>query len=255
MSFEIRIIGKKGSKALKAIVEGTSIRRYIGKKCKADALVNYGLAGRRLNEFYSKFPSARAIPTINRSVGYSKIRALNIVKKNEILIPESKMELGGSDRIGNWIEKKFNSQGGVGIRKARGKKRMALKYYQRFIKNRNYELRVHSFKWISTDLWSVQKRHGRSDEIAWNFNNGGYFSTMYDRSCSVFRKAISMSSTVLDTLRMSFGAVDFIVDTSDRVYFIEVNSCPGFQELSKGIYINAFDKLVSLNKVVMKYAE
>jgi len=253
MSFELRIIGKKGSKALKAIVEGTSIRRYVGKKYKVDALVNYGLAGKKLREYYSRFPSARYIPTINNSIGYSKIRAVKIARKNGILVPDSKVELDRSDKISDWIEKKFNSQGGIGICKATRRGILPNKYYQRFVKNRKYELRVHSFKWINRNNWSIQKRHGNNNEIAWNFNNGGYFSTVHDKSYPVFKDALDMSSVVLGALGMVFGAIDFIVDINNKVYFIEINSCPGFQELSKGIYIEAFNKLVSLGKKVMKY--
>jgi D-alanine-D-alanine ligase-like ATP-grasp enzyme len=45
---------------------------------------------------------------------------------------------------------------------------------------------------------------------------------------------------------MSFGAVDFIIDKKDNIYFIEINSCPGFTTLSNGIYINAVNKLMKL---------
>jgi D-alanine-D-alanine ligase-like ATP-grasp enzyme len=49
-------------------------------------------------------------------------------------------------------------------------------------------------------------------------------------------------------LGMSFGAVDFLVDTNYNIYFIEINSAPGFSELSKPIYVDAFQRLKQLSK-------
>lgn len=230
------------------------MKRYVGKKYRTDVLVNYGLCGQKLKEFYHRFPSARRIPTINKRVGASKLNTLNRVERHNILVPDSRIELRKSDKLVDWIEKRFNSQGGYGICKARRRVKLARKYYQRFIKDRKYELRVHSFRWIDPKGWKVQKRFGKEGEIAWNFNNGGHFSTVYDVAAPIFRKAIEISNEVLDILGMGFGAVDFIVDRDNNIYFIEINSCPGFQELSKGTYIDAFEKLKSLNlKEALKY--
>jgi glutathione synthase/RimK-type ligase-like ATP-grasp enzyme len=235
-------------------VEETSLKRYVGKKYRTDVLVNYGLCGNRLHAFYQKFPSARNIPTINKYIGTSKLKAVNRAAQHGILVPDSRLELRKSDNLPDWIEKRFSSQGGNGICKARGRKPLARKYYQKFVKNRKYELRVHAFKWIRASQWSVQKRFGNQDEIAWNFNNGGHFATIYDTSMPVFKEAIEISEKVLEILDMSFGAVDLIVDAGDNIYFIEVNSCPGFQELSKGIYTEAFEKLKALpRKEILKF--
>lgn len=256
MTCEIRIIGIKGSKSCKAIVEDTSIKRYFGNKYHTDMLINYGLCGQRLRDYYKKYPSAKKIPTINKHVGHSKFSAVNRVKDIGLLVPDSKLSLRKSDKLVDWIEKRFNSQGGYGICKARGRKRLARKYYQKFVKDRKYEMRVHAFKWINTKDWSVQKRHGKENEIAWNFNNGGYFSTVHNTNLSIFQEAIKISDNVLDILGIAFGAVDLIVDIDNNIYFIEVNSCPGFQELSKGIYVEAFEKLKELScKHLMKYAD
>lgn len=254
MSCRIRMMGRKGSKACKAIIEETGIKRYVGRKHPTDVLVNYGLAGRRLREFYRRFPSARSIPTINRDIGFSKLTVINRVKNNGILVPESKLTLKRDDRLSDWIEKRFSSQGGRGICKARGRRRMDTKYYQKFIGNRKYELRVHSFQWFNKSDWNVQKRLGNHNEIAWNFENGGHFCSVFDTQYGVFDEAIEATSRVLDVLGMSFGAADFIVDNGNRLYFIEINSCPGFQELSKGIYVSAFRKLSNLSKKrIMNY--
>lgn len=254
MNCEIRIMGIKGSHSCREIIEGTSIKRYFGNK-NADALINYGLCGQKLRNYYKKYPSAREIPMINKFVGNSKYRVVCAAKDSGILVPHSRLELPASTDKSLWIEKRFNSQSGYGICKARGKRRIAGKYYQKFVKDRRSELRVHSFKWIDPDKWKVQRRHGKSGEIAWNFRNGGYFSSIYDpmrhKDC---REAIDITKNVLSMLRMSFGAADFIIDENGKVYFIEINSCPGFQELSKNIYTNAFEILKGLStKQVLKY--
>jgi len=248
MTCEIRMMGRKGSKSCKAIIEGTSLKRYVGKKYRTDVLVNYGLCGQKLADFYRKFPSAKGLPTINRYVGHSKLNAVNRVKEHGILVPDSRLSLRKTDKLADWIEKRFSSQGGKGICQAKGRKKLARKYYQKMIKNRRYELRVHVFQWVDKADWSVQKRLGKEGEIAWNFNNGGYFSTVHNTSLPVFKKAIDIAEEVLDILGLSFGAVDLIVDRDYEIYFIEVNSCPGFQELSKHIYTDAFEELKRLPK-------
>lgn len=247
MDCKIRIMGRKGSQSCSEIVKGTGIKRYEGKKYETDAIINYGLCGKKLRDFYVKYPSAKNIPTLNKHVGYSKYRALQLVGKKDILIPESRLELLKTHKIDDWIEKRFHSQGGFGICKARKKSKLGSKYYQKYIKNRKYELRVHGFMWIDPSKWKVQKRFGKEDEIAWNHRNGGYFISVNNPTgYTVFTSAIEITKTVLTTLSMVFGAADFIVSGDGKLYFIEINSCPGFQELSKNIYLDAFNSLKKL---------
>jgi len=253
---KIRMMGKKGSKSCKTIVKEAEILRYVGSKHKTDVLVNYGLAGERLRQYYRKFPGARKIPTINNNIGHSKLRVVNMAKEVDVLVPDSKLALSKSDKIKEWIEKKFSSQGGIGIRAARGKTAMKGKYYQKFISDRLYELRVHAFKWLSIEEYRIQKRLGDKDEIAWNFSKGGRFITVNNHNgYGVFKSAKEISNKMLDILGMGFGAVDFIVDKDHKLYFIEINSAPGFSGLSDSIYIDAFKKLKDLSKSkILKYA-
>jgi hypothetical protein len=243
----IRIAGRKGSKAVKMIVDETSIGRYLGNKHKTDAIINYGLAGDHLRAFYRRFPESKKLPMINANVGYSKLTAVRRAGSNKILVPESKPTLARNDNVKDFIEKRTNSIGGIGIRQAKGKGSISGKYYQQFISNRKFELRVHAFAW--TDNWPVQKRVGPADAIAWNFKQGGHFITVRNPgSYKTFIEAREISAKILDILNMSFGAVDFIVDTDHHVYFIEINSGPGFTNLSGQIYFDAFTKLKKLNQ-------
>jgi len=251
----IRIIGKKGSKTCGLIVKEAGIPRYTGKSNQADFLINFGLAGNKRDAFLKRFPSAKNIPTINKHVGYSKLNVINRAKQEGIEVPDSKLTLAGSDKKSDWIEKKFNSIGGKGIRKAKGKNKMLGKYYQRFVDDRLYELRIHAFLWM--DEYRVQKRMGRADEIAWNFHNGGHFITIHNpKRYTVFQEAMEASNKVLKMLGMAFGAVDFIVTKDYKLSFLEVNSAPGVSGLSDQIYIDAFKKLKSLpRKELRKYAK
>jgi glutathione synthase/RimK-type ligase-like ATP-grasp enzyme len=252
---KLRIIGRKGSKACKAIVERAGIPRYLGTKYQTDAIINYGLAGERLRQFYKRVPSAQNIHTINKHAGHSKLRVVNQAKSIGILVPDSKLSLSKSDNPKDWIEKKFSSQGGKGICLAKGRAALKGKYYQKFIQDRLYELRVHAFKWLDLEDFKVQKRLGSKDDIAWNFSQGGHFVTVHNHNgYDLFKSAKDVSARILDALNMSFGAVDFIITKDRQLYFIEVNSAPGFSGLSDAIYIDAFKILKDLPKnKVMKY--
>lgn len=255
---KIHLVGKEGSKACKEIRSGAGILGYFKKpSVLPDAIVNYGLAGDRLDLFYKRFPSAKRIPMLNRSIGYSKLNVCNRASKKDIPVPESRLTLDKGDKVDDWIEKRTNSIGGIGIRKARSKGSISGKYYQKFIDKRRYELRVHAFAWIPKSDWRIQKRLGDANEIAWNYKNGGHFVTVKSPNASkTFVQAWDISEKVLDMLGMSFGAVDFLVDSNYNIYFIEINSAPGFSELSKPIYVDAFAKLKLISKKdLLKFAK
>jgi glutathione synthase/RimK-type ligase-like ATP-grasp enzyme len=246
----IRIIGRKGNKTCRLIVKDAGIPRFTGGRNRADILVNFGLAGAKRDAFLKRFPSAGRIPTINKNCGYSKLNVVNRAKQEGIEVPDSKLTLSKSDKKGDWIEKKFSSVGGIGIRSAKNKAQMNGKYYQRFVTDRKYELRVHAFLWM--DQYSVQKRVGDPKEITWNFKNGGTFITVKNPNHGVFEKAIDTSTKILKDLGMAFGAVDFIVTKDHRLLFLEVNSAPGVSGLSDAIYIDAFKKLRDLSLTQLK---
>lgn len=239
---DVRIIGKKGSKSKLAIARNTNLRLYKGGK--ADLIVNYGLPGSKLRSILGRYPVARNIPVANRYVGLSKYKAVQEANRNKILVPESKISLANSDRMDEWIEKRFHSSQGNGICKARGRGRVQGKYYQKMINDRRFELRVHAFLWIPKEEWKLHKRYGPDDQIAWNFHQGGYFqSVKYPNKYDVFLKSKDIAEKILGMYNMVFGAVDLIVDNSMKIYFIEVNASPGFTELSQNTYFDAMNRL------------
>lgn len=240
------IIGKKGSRSRLAIAKNTSVKLYKGQK--ADAIVNYGLPGMKLRQSLRKYPSANNVPIINKYVGVSKLIAVQEAHKAGIIVPESKIALSRTNNADEWIEKRIHSSQGNGICAARGRNRITGKYYQKMIFDRRFELRVHAFLWVPQDNWTLSKREGPSDQIAWNYHQGGYFSTVRrPNSYRVFMEAKRISEEILKIRDMSFGAVDLIVDNTMKIYFIEVNASPGFTELNQSVYFDAMTQLASLS--------
>lgn len=248
---DIRIIGKPKSKAVKRIIKNSNVDEYT-KKC--DVVINYGLVGTRFNNFAKKYPSILKKLIINKNVGHSKYDMIQAVKKKKIVVPESYLVLPKDCTIKDFISKKFFSQGGEGIAWAKIRKKRENRYYQKFIKNRVYELRIHGFLWMEKLQWLVQKKFGDKDKIAWNYNKGGIFQIV--KNSNAFNEAKDITEKVLKLSRMSFGAVDFIVDNTNNLFFLEINSSPGFKELSEGWYIKSFNKLTELSKKhILKYCK
>jgi glutathione synthase/RimK-type ligase-like ATP-grasp enzyme len=245
----ICIIGKKGSKARNAISKNTGIKLLGKNSSSVDAIINYGLVGQKLDHFLRKHPKARNIPILNKYVGRPKHLAVHDAEKAGILVPETRLSLPKSARLSDWIEKKVHSSQGKGICKARGRGSLMGKYYQRMINDRRFELRVHAFQWVPTDEWRLNKRFGPADQITWNFHQGGhYVSVRRPNDYKVFKEAKDIALKVLEIRNMAFGAVDLIVDNDMKVYFIEVNSSPGFEELNQKYYFDAFSALKSMTK-------
>jgi hypothetical protein len=251
----IRMIGKKGSQACKDIMEGTDIKRYTDRAISpVDVIINYGLHGDRLHNFFCEKPLAKKLPIINRYIPGSKLNAVEKAKSNGILVPDSKLSLSRGDNIADWIEKRHNSSRGFGIQQAHRREQIAGKYYQKFVRDRVYELRIAAFLWTPKTSWGVFKRHGEPDKIAWNFHQGGFFSRVYQPDS--FHKALDLSEKILKLFKMGFGAVDFIVNRNREIFFIEVNSAPGFTDFSKEVYLRAFRALKELpGKTASKYGE
>ena len=245
------IVGKKGSAAKLTIARETPITLY--KKTKSpDAIVNYGLVGAALTRALPK-NVLTGTPIINKYIGRSKYLSVKDAEQAGILVPESRLSLPASAKLSDWIEKKLHSYQGKGIQQARGRGKIASKYYQKMVKNRRFELRVHAFSWLPVDEWILHKRMGPSDQIAWNFHQGGHFQSVhYPDKYKVFKEAKDVAEKILKIRSMAFGAVDLIVDNDMQVFFIEINSSPGFTEFSAPIYIKAMTALTNLSKVQLR---
>lgn len=242
----VTIIGKKGSKAVTQVVRLTNVTRY-NSKCAL--VVNYGLTGSRYAAFLKKHPSLARKPVLNKHIGKNKFDVLKDVEAAKIVeVPESYERLPKSSRMKDFLVKKYHSQGGVGVAMAKTRIPPAGKYYQKFVSNRRYELRVHGFMWAPTEDWLVQKRLGPQEAIAWNYHQGGRFQTIkHAQSFRLFVEAVRITESILKLRKMAFGAVDFIVTTESDLVFLEINSAPGFTEISQHAYIKNFNRLCDLS--------
>lgn len=244
----ISIMGKKYSKAVKQIIINTPIEK-LNSKCTN--IVNYGLSGDRLYQVLTKFSFIDSKHVINKVIGHSKYHVLQMAINNDILVPKMFLKLPITESMNKYLSKKYYSAGGKGIELATERNNLYERYYQEYIKNRAYELRVHAFKWLPKKTWIVQKRVGNQNTIAWNFSNGGVFQNIYTQDFSIYNNARDITELLLNKLNMSFGASDFIVTTDNKLYFLEINSAPGFTDFSKNIYIKAFTELTKLSDIAL----
>lgn len=241
----IVLAGKKGSNAVTRIIKTTKLYR-IRKNC--DAVVNYGLVGRKLDIFLSRNKIPKHTPVINRYIGCTKYRAVKEAQREGILVPNSLISLKKSHKKQNFLIKKMHSKGGIGIIRANSKYALKNKYYQEFIQERRYELRIHAFSWIKKSNWLVQKKFGKTEEITWNYNNGGKFQTVHcPEKYTIFEKAMDIAEKILVIRNMQFGAVDFIITHNNNIIFLEINSAPGFTKLSESTYTSVFGLLTKLS--------
>jgi len=245
MKHDIRLIGAKNSHACKEILTDTNIRKLSTNTIiLPDLLVNYGLPYQSIMAILSNSEKLRGIPIINKNARLSKFQVLMTASDIGILIPDSKLSLSLDDNKKEWIEKRIHSIGGLGIRFAGQRGKIPNKYYQRFVRNRVYEARVHAFSWINSKKWVVQKRIGDQREIAWNFKNNGLFvSINKPYEYELYRTTINITKKLMNALKVQFCASDFIICKNKDIYFLEINSAPGFQDLSRQTYISAFNKL------------
>ena len=241
----ISIVSRPGSKAVTKIVKSTKLTRY---SSKCDIIVNYGLAGEKFQAFKTKHPGYYKKPMLNASIGYSKYKVVKIASEIGIKTPKTSLTLPTGAKKESFLTKRLHSQGGVGIAIAKSTGTISGKYYQEFIKNRKYELRVHGFLWEEMENWKIQKRFGKEGEIAWNFHNGGRFQSIQNTSAKIFSEAKEITEKILKRLNMAFGAADFVVTDKNELLFLEINSAPGFTDFSEKIYIDAFANLTKMSK-------
>ena len=251
MMVAVCITGKNKSRSTLQIIKNTPAKSY--GPGPVDLIVNYGLPMKRLETFLRKNPRANRVPILNRYIGRPKHLAISDAVNEGVLCPETCLTLPKRAKLSSWIEKRMHSSCGRGIREARQKTPMQGKYYQQMISNRRFEIRVHCFSWLPKDQWQIQKRVGPKDQIAWNFHQGGHFQRVHTPlNFKVFKDSLDIAEKILKIRHMNFGAVDLIVTDDYKIHFIEINSCPGFTELSAPIYFDAITGLTKMTKAEVK---
>lgn len=212
-------------------------------------IICYGFAGDLAGEWFANihkvFPARADMRVVNRYIVANKYTALRHVSLPK---PTSKLKLGPEDNPADWIMKRQYSMCGRGIVRAESRERVPGMYFQKFIDNRPYEIRVHAFTWIPKEEWWVDKRVGEADQLAWNHARGGKFIEVRDPArFPIFQRARQMAEKALDDLEMDFGAVDFVLDKDKNIYFLEVNAAPGWTNRTEGYYFDTFRRLINEN--------
>jgi len=237
----------RGSQTAKMIMRETGIPSW-GRGVRAEKIINYGVTGERFEDWKRRNPMGQRLPMFNKPLGLNKFEVVKKVEEEGICVPRSRREIKLRHAPEGWLVKPFWSQGGRGIEIAEGRDAPYGKYFQEFIHDRIYELRIHAFNWIALEEWVVQKKVPGEDcdAITWNHHTGGTFITVNDRGGKVFQDALEMSDKVLEVLELDFGGVDFVVNGNREVYFIEINTAVGCHGLSDPVYVDAFERLKGL---------
>lgn len=212
-------------------------------------LFNYGIAGQRWFAMLDRNPVMRTMTIMNPWQQINKLQWIDIARNAGINVPESLHS--GRSFDDTWLAKPYYSKGGRGILIASEEHNTNTHYYQKIVPNRKYELRVVFFTWDDPKNWLVWKRIMKTDkdQITWNYHQGGTFVWVnHPNDHNLFVRAKNDVSKLINVCHLSFGAVDFIVDTDNQTWFIEVNTCPGFtSEENRGRYVESFRKLLNIS--------
>lgn len=254
------ILGVPGSRSVRMLLANLdqlqNCRSGGVRASNVDVVINYGLKGQRLEDWYRgnrRRAAFRGVPQINGAPAMNKFNAIVLASGNNVPVPTSFSRrdlVQGLDS--GYIFKPSFSQRGRGIVHMGQEPAGANGYYQQYIQNRRYEVRVVGATWYN-EPWAVYKKSPGANmpegQIAWNHDQGGVFRRVNDISARVFSECISYTRTMLTAMGLQFGAADFIVDEDRQIYFIELNMRPGFTaDYGIGYYVGMFQRLLEQNQ-------
>jgi len=253
------ILGVAGSNSVRLLLsnlqELQNCRSGSVQAADVDVVINYGMKGQRLTDWYRgnrRRAAFEGIPQINGAPAINKYDAVLLAARNNVPVPHTERHMDRFQPAGSYIFKPFFSQRGRGIVPAGTEPAGSNGYYQRMITNRAYEVRVVGATWYN-EPWAVYKKSPGADmpadQIAWNHDQGGVFRRVNDISLRVFNECIQYTRTMLVSMGLQFGAADFIVDEDRNIYFIELNTRPGFTaDYGIGYYVSMFERLLEQNQ-------
>jgi hypothetical protein len=217
----------------------------------ADILYNWGLAGARFDEYFTRrHRRYRHYPIMNKPINKTKWTQLNVVAKKGIPVLHSTRTLTDA-KDDSYLFKPDFSLGGRHIQQITDYDSFVPPvsgYYQMFVPgaDRKYELRVHACSWRKEDEYLVQKRvSDNPNSVTWNHHTGGRFITVNNpRKYRIFKEAQGYSSCVLSSLGVDSGGVDFLVKKDGTVWFLEVNTSIGLRlPTTLGYWVDSFNLL------------
>lgn len=167
-----------------------------------------------------------------------KLRTLECLREAGILVPDFQTSLPSSED-GLWFGRKRRGFGGRDIRFFESPAfAEGAEWFSRYIPNdREYRLHVVGEEVVRTQRKYPERpeldRHGGKIK---NHANGYVFKAP-QKTLRPARLETAIAS--VKALGLDFGAVDVIIDRSDTLYVLEVNTAPGCSPLTAQAYTNA----------------
>lgn len=199
-----------------------------------ETLIRWGNAGEwtwdRVNHVVNK---ASAI-----SLAGDKLRTLERLQAEGIPVPEFQTSLPSSED-GLWFGRKKRGFGGRDIRFFESPAfAPSAEWFSRYIPNdREYRFHVVGGEVVRTQRKYLERpeqdRHGGKIK---NHANGYVFKAPQSKLRS---SRLETAIAAVQALDLDFGAVDAIIDPSEAMYVLEVNTAPACSPLTAQAYINS----------------
>ncbi len=226
--------------------EGSTYRYRYG-----DTIINWG-TGHAFTETYlpdgfeminNPFAVANAI---------NKLRCFNILKDNDVSIPEYTTDRRLVDRDHNWLARHtITGSGGAGISIINpGDTIPDAPLYVKYIPKK-YEVRIHVSQGRAFDVQQKRKRTGVEDPTNGKVRNdaNGYVFARNNLSIpdGVLSLCKAQAERAVVGLGLDFGAVDVIYNEHrNTAYVLEVNTSPGLEGSTVTNYANMLRSMIDV---------
>ncbi len=251
---KVKVFGRHGSDYMKAI------KKWLGnhKIAECNLAFNYGLQGKKLQDYHAKYPQLQRLPILNHQQVGNKYDHVALAASAGVKTPSTNRNADGLGQEVTWIQKPYYSLGGRDISVYQhGAPLPKTHYLQEKIENRRYEMRVHAWAWVDPKDWIFQKRVHEDGEnvLCWNHHNGGKFITVDNPTDPLHNRLRKDVKKLMKKFGYHFGAADFIIQNPGErgkkliSYFIEWNLAPGWTlERIEVLYKDYFERLQNLTK-------
>jgi len=230
-----------------------SLDKLINKMCEiplrspqtsANIYINYGTFRHVTNPVFVNFNSL----VINKELMSNKYNQIKKMEHTGVGVPKTELSI-----FDNCIQKPYHSMGGKNIKEYE-EGDYIYGYFQEKI-NKIREFRAHVFLWNDIKVPLIQEKFVENiSQLTWNKKQGGEFKAQYQPALDVnkidatlLHRIAALSVSATRTLHYDMGGVDIIMDSSDELYVIEINSRMGLREKSFATYKQVFWKLYNLN--------
>jgi glutathione synthase/RimK-type ligase-like ATP-grasp enzyme len=220
---------KNGSASAKALAEASGFKllnRKLDKPIKADTIVNWGSSEitRRHNAIVINKPECVAVAK-NKLETFKKLQATcPLPAFTESRVEASRWLAEGDTVVCRTL---IESHSGNGIVIAEKEEELVdAPLYTKYIKKKD-EYRYHVFG----DEWFVQRKARKLDveNPNWKIRNHANGFVFAHQGVLADQKALPIAGAAINTIGLTFGAVDMVYGTDKKWYILEVNTAPGLE--------------------------